>query len=223
MHSFARTLTLGRSIPDLAHRQGVIKARELELVHRASCIIEKATQEAEEILRTAREQARSLLEAQQRETERQREKIVRTAESEIWKQAVAYHDALEAQFQRFTASMEEQAMPVVRKAITLLTHETPPVQRISACVRSLMNEIGRPADSTLYVNEQDREALDALQPAPGWAIAVDHDVPPGSCRLVSQRGEWRTAFDGRLARLLEVFDQAQAMVQEDNELTVQAA
>lgn len=223
MHSIARTITLNREIPGLGRRYGVIKAGELDLVHRAGGIIEKARQEADEIVRAAREQAASLLKQQQREAERQREEIVRTAESTIWKQAIAYHEALEQQFRRFTTALEDQAMPVVRKAITILAHETPPEQRIVVCVRSLLAEVGRPADSTLYVNEQDRAALEALPTAPAWAIAVDNDIPAGSCRLESRRGEWRSTFDGRLARLLEVFDEAHSMAaQEEKELSVPA-
>ena len=224
MHNFARALTLNRAIPQLAHRRGVVRLQEMDSVQRAAAIVRDAEQEAEDITCTARKEAQAMQERHRREIDRQRDEALRAAEESVWKQAIAYHEALERQFHNFTAVLEEQALPVVRKAITTLAHEMPPEQRIAVCVRSLLDEVGRPADSTLYVNEQDQAALQDLRQPLAWPVAVDNGLAPGSCRLVSQRGEWRSAFDGRLERLLSVFDlSCRTAEQASEETEVEAA
>src|SRR5438105_4636616 len=70
MHSFARTMNLKYAIPGLLHRRGVIKARELDAAGCAADIVRRAEQEAEQIVRTAREKAHTMLEQQRADAER---------------------------------------------------------------------------------------------------------------------------------------------------------
>jgi flagellar biosynthesis/type III secretory pathway protein FliH len=206
MGNLARRLNPGRAIPQLAHRRGVIGVHELELLGQGRDIVADARREAAGILADAQRTADAMLAKHREELKRERNALLAEAETRLWKEADAHRQSLETRFAEFTGQLEEQALPVVRQAIATLAGEMPDEQRVRASVLALLAEAGRPADSVLHVNAQDRAALAPMEDKLGWPIEIDDRLEPGACKLISRRGEWNSSFAGRLERLLAIFD-----------------
>jgi type III secretion protein L len=205
MNQFARTIDIGDMSPELRQRRGVIKAQELRQVREAADIVESAQRQAEKIIANAKRRGKSLVEKEKQVTQAERESVLSQAETAFWEKAAARQRALDAEFRNSLTALEEHVQAVVGKALEKLAGEIPPEARVRACVKALFAEVGQELESTLLVNEQDIAALQACLPALPWTLQADNDVAAGSCRLVSRRGEWRSAFDGRLERLMAVF------------------
>lgn len=216
MNEFARTIDIGDMSPGLRQRRGVIKAQELRQVREAGDIVESAQRQAEKIIANAKRRGKSLVEKEKQVTQVERQSVLSQAETAFWEQAAARQRALDAEFRTSLTALEDHVQAVVGKALAKLAGEIAPEERIRACVKALFDEVGQEVESTLLVNEQDYASLQSAMPELPWTLQADKDVPAGSCRLVSRRGEWRSAFDGRLERLMAVFaSRAIGAAQED--------
>ena len=117
-----------------------------------------------------------------------------------------HQQELDEEFLGFVDALEGQTFDVVRKAILILAHEVPPDARIRSCIRTLIAEIGRPAECTLLVHREDALDLEHGTMALPWTLRADDDVLRGTCKLVARQGEWQSSFAGRLEQLLAVVD-----------------
>jgi vacuolar-type H+-ATPase subunit E/Vma4 len=204
--ALARQILLERALPGLAQRAGVLKTDELRRAGYARSVVDAAQREADEIIAEAHARAETVVAERQREIDRLRDELLHDAEETFWRDAAAHQRALDARVREFSTALEDNALAVVRQAITVLAGEMPPEERVRACVRALLAETGSPPESTLFVNEQDMAALEGMQDKLAWPIKADAQVAPGNARLSGKRGDWHSSFECRLERLLAVFD-----------------
>jgi len=209
------------SVEQLGLRRGVVKAAVLasidqaELLRReaerqAQAIVCAARSEAEALGVRSRREARELMDKAERGTKRMRTQILKDAEAQIWRRFEELSTQWRQHVEQHRQVLEQQSLPVLRKAVAIIAGEAPAEARLRRGVQALLDEVGEAPGAALYVNERDHAQWQATSASLPWPLKADDSLPSGACRLVAAHGEWESSFEGRLERVMAVLRQVPA-------------
>lgn len=146
---------------------------------RAQRVIERATDQAAQLIAQASEAA----EAQ-----------VLAAQAQFWEQANALLDTWEAQRQAMWQQLESSAARLVNQALQTLLDEVPDPARIDALVRQLARGQREPASATLYCHPEDlpnlTRSLGTAEHQP-WTPVADASMGRHQVRLQTPGGSFQ--------------------------------
>ncbi len=206
--------------PNVSRLSNLLASRESEVAHEASMESESHDEQdvrkamLDQAFEQAREQGRTMgladaeaevarrsgavelnlrseYEAAHLSMEKQREKLLRLAES------------IQAELERFSEQCEATALEVAYAAVLRLLDQ-------KAVERTLMQELCRAAlkshgldGAVLRVAEDDLESVEL--DIPGTRIVADQRLRPGQCVMETARGQYETGLDVRLEAMRQAF------------------
>jgi flagellar biosynthesis/type III secretory pathway protein FliH len=171
-------------------RRGVVKSA-----------LRASANEAHDLIERAKEQAGSLIAAAREEADQDRARERQELEQHLWARAASYAGALQAEWMRATAELEERMAGLLVTALRRLADETPSAERVRRCVRALVAEAGTPDGGSLLVGPGAFDDVNAMDGKLPWPVEACDELPPGTVRLVSAHGRWECRIDSVIDRL----------------------
>ena len=171
-------------------RGGVIKAAMRASADEAHDVIDQAKREAARLMEAVRAEARH---------EQAQERCA--LERQLWQHAAGYAQALEAEWGRATAELEDRLALLLGHALRRLVEQVPSEERVRTCLRHLIEQAGTPDSGTLLVSPDALDGVKAMGSKIPWPVEAREDLPPHTVRLVSAHGRWECAIATVIERL----------------------
>jgi flagellar biosynthesis/type III secretory pathway protein FliH len=119
----------------------------------------------------------------------------RHADAALLRRAVALEAAYRATRDAMLARLEDVLDGALETSLRRIAAEIPAVRRIEIVAQELRRQIEPGPQARLHLSVADEAACRAAGVELPWALAVDETLLPGTCRLISEAGEWVLAFD----------------------------
>lgn len=189
--------------PRLADRGGLLRASDLQLTSNAQSaarsIHEEASEEAEQIIGAAKQEARAA--------------VIR-AEKETLERAALLLRRLEAQHAAYLDRAQGLLVDLLMAAFNRLVCEMPDRERIASCVKRIVQDA--PANLSNALLRMHPDDVCNL-PEVGWEVKPDSSLSAGSLRLEASSGEWQADFPASVEALSEAIGAFAGMREENDE------
>jgi flagellar biosynthesis/type III secretory pathway protein FliH len=119
----------------------------------------------------------------------------RHADEALLRRAIALEAVYRAGRTALLARLEGVLDGALETALRRIGAEMPTARRIGVIADELRRQIEPGPLARLHVSVADEAACRAESVELPWALRVDETLPPGTCRLSSDAGEWVLAFD----------------------------
>ncbi len=119
----------------------------------------------------------------------------RHADEALLSRAVALEAAYRAGRAALLARLEGVLDGALATALRRIAAEIPAARRVGIVADELRRQIEPGPQAHLHLSATDEAACRAESVKLPWALRVDETLPPGTCRLSSEAGEWVLAFD----------------------------
>lgn len=172
--------------------------------HAAAQLRAQAEAAARQCLDDARAAAADRLAEAEREAAQRADAAVHAAQAEAMACLARHEAALRAAHAACRAALQDQVLPLLARAVSLVAGELCAPQRLAATVAQLFDEAGTPPGAVLLVHESDLAQVQALEALP-WPVRAEPGLAQGACRLSADAGDWASSYDARLAAVLAAF------------------
>ncbi|WP_181885531.1 HrpE/YscL family type III secretion apparatus protein [Trinickia dinghuensis] len=126
---------------------------------------------------------------------------LRDADAAFVTRAAALEEAYRLAQRSLTAQLEVTLDQVLAAALARVGAELPAAQRLRIVCEQLAETIGPVSGARLRIGTAGESSCSAAGIRCPWPIDVDDALAPGSCRLVTECGEWGLEFDALIASL----------------------
>ncbi|MGI4846683.1 MAG: FliH/SctL family protein [Janthinobacterium lividum] len=190
-------------------QHGVLPSHSLFLTTEARALCARIEVEAQEqkaaLLAAASEEAEQTLE----QARMAGEQAVESAQVRVVEQADELFATLDDALAKVGDGIRPLVVRLAQELFDRLVLETTPEERIMAAYRRLLEEVPlKLVDAALRVHPDDLASIEAMVPAPRWAVQADAKIARGACRVDANSGEWSAGFEFAAAALRSAFADA---------------